>query len=160
MSISFIVDVSTPRQEHVEPCLCAQMAPTWCDIFRGECDDWASLAAHAAPDCAQCRGSGVERCDRDGRPQENFANANARLVAGAMGLDLADGYGVVELAAFRRGLIRARNVSQPDEPRAPKAGPRLHVAGYSADDLSRALGRLERLAGEAQRLGATRILWQ
>lgn len=159
MSISFIVDVSVPREERVEPCLCAQFAPAWCALFRGESDDWASLAEHAVAHCAQCAGTGVERTSRDGRPQENFANDNARIVAQAMGLDLCDGCGSVELAVFRRGLIRARNVSQPDELRAPERGTRFSVAGYSSEDLSRALGRLERLVSEAQRLGATRIVW-
>lgn len=160
MSISFIVDVSVARQARVEPCLCAQMAPTFDVLLRGESDDWASLAAYAAPGCAQCAGTGVESYDADARPQENFANDNARLVAQAMGLDLADGCGSVELVAFRRGLIRARNTGQPDALRAPQAGPGFYVAGYTADDLARALGRLERLACEAQRIGATRILWQ
>lgn len=160
MSISFIVDVSVPREERVEPCLCAQFAPAWSALFRGESDDWASLAEHAAPDCHTCQGTGIERTQHDARPQENFANGNAGIVARAMRLDLADGYGSCELAAFRRGLIRARNVGQPDELRAPEEGPRYYAPGYTADDLSRALGRLERLAERAASMGAARILWQ
>jgi hypothetical protein len=160
MSISFIADVSAPREETVEPCLCAQMAPTWGLLFRGESTDWASLAEHAAPGCAQCAGTGTEHCSRDGRPAVNFANENARTVAVAMGLDLADGYGSIELAVFRRALIRARNVSQPAVLRAPEAGPRFYRAGYTSENLSQALGRLEQLASEAQSLGATRIRWE
>jgi hypothetical protein len=159
MSISFIADVSVPRQAYTEPCLCAQMAPMFSSLFRGESDDWASLAEYAAPGCAECSGTGIERGSRDGRPQENFANDNARIVAQAMGLDFGDGYGSCELAVFRRALIRARNVRQPEALRAAEAGSRFYVAGYTSDDLSRALGRLERLASEAQRMGASCIVW-
>jgi hypothetical protein len=160
MSISFIADVSVPREETVEPCLCAQMAPSWGSLFRGESTDWASLAEHAAPGCAQCEGTGVESCSRDGRPAVNFANENARTVASAMGLDLGDGHGSIELAVFRRALLRARNVSQPAVLRAPEAGPRFYRAGYTSESLSQALGRLEELASAAQSSGATRIRWE
>lgn len=159
MSISFIVDVQVARESADEPCLCAQMSPVFSAIFRGESDDWQALRADADPSCPTCGGTGVERVERDMRPQENFANGNAAIVADAMGLDLNDGYGECELATFRRGLIRARNVSHPDELRAAEEGPRYYAPGYSSGDLSRALGRLEGLVEQAIALGATRILW-
>ena len=159
MSVSFIVDVQIARELANEPCLCAQMSPAFSAIFLGESDDWQALRADADPNCPTCDGTGVERVERDMRPQENFANGNAAIVAGAMGLDLNDGYGECELASFRRGLIRARNVSQPDELRAAEEGPRIYAPGYTAADLSRALGRLEGLVAQAIALGATRILW-
>lgn len=160
MSISFIVDVEAPRDRKREPCLCAQMAPEWTDLFRGVSHDWASLRAYAQPTCVQCQGTGAEWTTPDQRPQENFANENAELVASAMGLDLDGGIGSIELAGFRRGLIRARSVRTPDELRAAVQAPRVIIRGYTASDLDRALTRLEGLSVTAQRLGATRILWQ
>lgn len=160
MSISFIVDVQIPRKSIDEPCLCAQMSPVFGALMRRESDDWQALRADADPGCVACGGTGVERVERDERPQANFANANAELIAAAMALDLDGGIGACELAVFRRGLLRARNVSQPDELRAAEEGPRYYAPGYSADDLSRALGRLEGLVEQAIALGATRILWQ
>lgn len=160
MSVSFIVDVEMPRSRRVEPCLCAQMAPLFGALFRGECDEWSSLAEHAAPGCAQCGGTGVERLDVDERPQVNFANENAHIIARAMGLDLGHGIGSTDLATLRRGLIRARNVRSADELRAPETAPGRILAGYTSDDLQRALARLDWLVSEAQRLGVRRILWE
>jgi hypothetical protein len=160
MSVSFIVDSDTPRTSKVEPCLCAQMSPAWSDIFHGESDDWASLRADADPSCARCAGSGAERVEYDERPQVNLANENAAIVASALGIDLDGGIGSMELATLRRGLVRARNVAVPAEFRAGIAKGRLIMAGFSRDDLTAVLARLDGLVRDAQRLGATRIVWQ
>jgi hypothetical protein len=159
MSISFIVDADVPRVSVDEPCLCAQMAPVFGELFRGESTDWDGLRGYADPHCKQCGGTGVERIERDERPQVNFANENAYIVAQALGLDLDGGIGRMELATLRRGLIRARNVAVPAELRADELTERAIVRGYSRGDLDAALTRLQELVSAAQRLGATHILW-
>ena len=159
MSISFIVDADVPRLAADEPCLCAQMAPTFSDLFQRQSADWGSLQAYADPACKQCDGTGVERVERDERPQVNLANENAYIVAQALGIDLDGGIGRMELATLRRGLIRARNVAVPAELRADEVTARAIVRGYSRGDLDTALTRLQELVSAAQRLGATHILW-
>lgn len=159
MSVSFIVDAVRPRRSVVEPCLCAQMSPAFGPLFQHESDDWGALREYADPDCVRCKGTGVERVERDDRPQVNFANENAAIVARALGLDLDGGIGSMSLATLRRGLVRARNVTVPAELRAGMAAPRVTVRGYSRADLDAALTRLQELVEAAQRLGATRILW-
>lgn len=159
MSVTFVVDVQVARESRNEPCLCAQMSPMFGALFRRESDDWQALRADADPHCSTCGGTGVERVQVDKRPQENFANANAAIVAAAMGLDLDSGIGECELAVFRRGLIRARNLRAPVCWREPVQTPRHIAPGYGTADLSRALGRLERLVEQALAMGAVRILW-
>jgi hypothetical protein len=136
------------------------MAPLWSAIFQGDSDDWDSLREHASPGCASCKGTGAERVEHDERPQVNFANENAHIVALALGIDLDGGHGSMELATLRRGLIRARNVTTPDELRAYESTGRVFVRGYDRADLDAALTRLQGLVEAAQRIGATRILWQ
>lgn len=160
MSVSFIVDVIAPRRVVTEPCLCAQMSPLFGPTFRGESDDWGSLAEHADPLCGSCKGMGVERVEHDDRPQVNFANANACIVARALDIDLDGGIGSMSVATLRRGLVRARNVATPAELRAGSEAARVVVRGYSRADLDAALDRLDGLVAAAQRLGATRIRWQ
>lgn len=136
------------------------MAPLWSAIYQGESDDWASLCAHADQSCARCHGTGAESVERDQRPQVNFANANAYIIAHALGIDLGCGVGAMDLPTLRRGLLRARNVATPDELRADETTGRVTVRGYTRADLDRALTSLQELVDAAQRLGTRRILWQ
>ncbi len=160
MSVTFIVDADLPRTAKLEPCLCAQMSPVWASLFRGECDDWAALRADADPSCVQCAGSGIERVEHDERPQVNLANLNAAIVARALGIDLDGGNGAMDLATLRRGLLRARNATQPAEFRADMQTDRVSVPGFCRGDLVKVLARFDWLVEAAQRLGVTRIVWQ
>jgi hypothetical protein len=135
------------------------MAPLFGDLLHGQSQDWESLREHADAGCANCGGSGVECVSLDGRPQVNFSNGNAAIIFRALGIDMSAGYGDMELATLRRGLIRARNVAVPETLRASDESERVHVAGYSRGDLLRALARLDELVAAAQQLGATRLTW-
>lgn len=159
MSVTFIADLPRSHAIRVEPCLCAQMAPAWAAVYRGESDDFAPLRGHADPQCRQCGGTGAEPVEQDDRPQVNFANMNARLVLQAMGLDSEDLVGRRMLPEFRRGLMRARNMAQPETLRAAETDGRHHVAGYSRADLMAAVQRLQELAERAGQLGARSIFW-
>lgn len=165
MSVSFIVDIKVERVEVVEPCLCAQMSPLFGELLHDTGAprpnaEWAPLCLDADPGCHTCEGTGIERVSGDARPQVNFCNANAAIIARAMGLELNEGYGAAELAVFRRGFIRARNTKQPDTLRESETGDRSYVAGYTRDELLEAVMRLEVLVLRAAALGATRLLWQ
>jgi hypothetical protein len=160
MSVNIIADVQVERKTVREPCLCAQMAPTWGQLYRHERGDWASLRPYANHNCSQCQGTGVEEVSHDMRPQLNFANENAEILFRVLGIEFNAGHGDADLATFRRGLIRARNVSTPETLRAAVETERVHVAGYSRSTLRRALSLLEELIGIAERKGATRIMWQ
>lgn len=136
------------------------MAPLFGALLHGESADWGALREHADPDCSRCKGTGAECVEHDDRPQVNFANENAAIIARALGVDLDGGIGSMDLVTLRRGLVRARNLTTPAELRAESVTARTAVRGYSRGDLDAALERLVALAQVAQLLGATRILWQ
>lgn len=130
MSVSIWSDAPDQGRRVVEPCLCAQMAECWSDVFEGRvsfADAAAELGDEASPECPVCGGTGLEAFAEC--PGLNWNNANARAVLGAMGLVAASEHvpfekipaesgpppaefdlaGEVSIAEARRAVMLGRN---------------------------------------------------
>ncbi len=112
----------------------------------------------------------------DGSTHLNLANANARALLAALGLE-TDEYlcGQCTVAEARRAVMRARNTNLSHLERAEErryGAPRrredgsvemrpLRVLAYglSADGLLERVARFERLVAHAAELGAAEIYW-
>lgn len=101
MSIIFCSDAPERVEATEEGCLCAQLAPGWCNGAAPEL-----LAQHADPACARCHGTGVEIVSVDRNPSVNLSNGNAGALLRALGLH--GDHGTASLPEARRAVMRAR----------------------------------------------------
>lgn len=108
MSMTFHIPAA-PTKPVREPCLCAQMAPSFCE----DSPDWAELREHADSGCYFCRGDGCFTHKVSTAPMLNMANANCRDVTGLLGLGREDGGSISpqDAPAVLRRALRALNVS-------------------------------------------------
>jgi len=161
MSVTFYAMTQDGFATKREPCLCAQMSEHFGAFVMGERTDWEVLKPEASPNCQLCGGSGVEEVRVDLRPQVNFANGNAQIILKALGLPHCeqDLYGECDLATMKRGIIRARNVRQPEVLRERIEGKNFIGHGYTREDLADALCRLEDVVTSGEKRGAQRITW-
>jgi hypothetical protein len=114
MSVNFHSNVTNPTTtEASSPCLCAQMAESFCGAMDGDLSDAvrADLRANANPTCPICHGTGVEVREESDAPTLNLASGNARLLLEALGLAHPDLWGDLPVPEARRAIMLARSRS-------------------------------------------------
>jgi hypothetical protein len=176
MTITFATDLPRPPGTVESPCLCAQMTAGFVSMMRGldTPEVRAGLAEGAAPACASCRGSGVERVPRENPLTLNLANDNAFRLLALLGLPVAPA-GKSTLAEARRALLRARNgrvdhYAREDEvvhgtPSEREDGTvelrpvRAWIRGLGVDRLAGYVDQLEALVQSAGKRGAKELVW-
>lgn len=177
MSVTFTSNASVEVSHKDAPCLCAQMAESFCETFEGRWSDEAraDLANSANPNCPFCKGSGVEKVEHSEAPYLNLANDNARLVLEALGLD-TELWGELSIAKARRAVMRGRSRSDLTpftredgvvygRPRADDDGVvqlrpvRVRSMGVDEDRMASYIERFADFVERSASLGATTITW-
>lgn len=169
MSVTFYSDCPTEFTLEEEHCLCAQMVEGWMHGATPE-----ALRAEADPNCAQCKGTGVEVVRRTNGPFVNWNEGNARSLFGALGIPF-EPIGEVTLPEARRAVIRARARTSLDAFTRPEERVygrpverdgvvelrqlRVFGMGLSVEGIGERLERFEAFLREATERGATKISW-
>lgn len=77
MSVTFHSNVADKTtKEQATPCLCSQMADSFCAAMNGDFSDGvkADLKANADPACSWCKGSGVETQQESDAPSTSASS--------------------------------------------------------------------------------------
>lgn len=176
MSTTITTDAPETITHREEPCLCAQLASSWCDVYEGEDTPAAraELAAHAFQTCPMCRGTGFETVPVSDRIELDLNEGNAAALFAALGPP-RDPIGELPIVTIRRAIIRARNVDLERHARAPEIeyGKPMDqgdgvvemrpfrglTVGLTGDQLRERVDRLARVVEEGARHGATMVRW-
>lgn len=161
MSVTFTANTNKKSVSVKTVCICAQMSPVFFDVFEGRSDDWDALASDTDPDCFMCKAKGWYMEEQSQDASVNFSNANAILVLKAMGLppqDESDLWGQLPIAEARRGIIRARNVTN-HELRESTAEGRVFSTGMDRAGLMERVDAVSEVIEASAREGGKTISW-
>ena len=161
MSVTFTATTNKKPITVKTVCFCAQMPPVFVDVFEGRSDDWDALANDADPDCFMCESKGWRMEEQSQAASVNFANVNAILVLKAMGRppkSESDLWGELSIATARRGIIRARNITN-HELRKPIDEPGLFIAGLDRAGLMARVDAVSEVIEASAREGGKTISW-
>lgn len=181
MSLTFSTNHPTAANDsRVAACMCAQDAPSWCDVVDLELEGGMpsteqldELRDHAWDQCPTCGGQG-HTLERPFAPMLSLANVNARALFGVLGLPFAEA-GVVTIAEARRAVMRARartELGAFERPAIVVTGApierdgvvelrpvRARIGGLDAEMILDRVERLAELVEQGAADGATVLCW-
>lgn len=152
-----------------EPCLCAQNAPSGCDLHAPMTRERrAELAEHAWADCSTCHGSGVEK-QLDVGPFISWSEDTGRRMFDLMLLPGSVHGGGVSLDIARAGVQRGRGMlrvgvgfalSRPGGVfKNPNLGAKVICSPLDPEGMLRRLDQFEAFLTKIELQGAAGILW-